>query len=81
MCARKLFEWFDKKGHLRCKMDKNGFGCLFYAQKLLKDMKKDNWFDLKSESIKKSFDKVGSLKKGTEIGPDCYVSYGIATFY
>lgn len=81
MSAKELFEWFDKKGYLRCKMDEDGFGCVFYAQKLLKDMKKDNWFESNSESIKKDLATVGSLKKGTEIGPECYVTYGIGAFY
>lgn len=81
MRARELFEWLDNKGYLRCKVDRKGFGDAFYTQKLLKDMKKDNWFDSQSESIKKDLATVGSLKNGTEIGPDGYVIYGIATFY
>lgn len=44
-------------------------------------MKNDNWFDLDSNTIKKSFDTLDSYKKGTNIGADCYIEYGIGTFF
>lgn len=62
-------------------MSDEGEGCVFYVKRLLTDMKDDGWFESDSEPIKKNFDTLNSLKKGTEIGADCFIEYGIGTFY
>lgn len=81
MSASDLFKWFEGKGHLRYKKDEEGDGCVFWLKRLLTDMKKDNWFDLDSEPAKSNFKKLDSFKKGTKFGDNCYIKYGIGTFY
>lgn len=80
MSAKELFEWFDKKGLLKYKLDKGGQGCFYYVKRLLTEMKKDSWFDSNSNTIKKNFETIDSYKKDTPIGTECKITYGIGTF-
>lgn len=79
--ARRLFKWFEDKGHLRYKPAADGYGCFFHAKRLLTDMKNDGWFDSDSKTNEKNFATIDSYKKGTRIGVDCHIEYAIGTFY
>lgn len=76
-----LFNWFEQKGRLRYKPAEDGNGCVFFSKTLLKDMKDAGWFDLDDKSVKKELTKVESFKKGTTIGKDYFIEYGVGSFY
>lgn len=75
-----LFEWIEKNGRHRFMYDADGNGCFYFVKTLLTDMKEEKWFE-DSELVKKNFNTINSYKKGTIIDGDCYIPFGIGTFY